>query len=347
MLLRGVKDFIFWGFLGLSLLFFLFPPAIVEWLYGRILYPAIRLISNLLIWIPLPLIYLMVPLVIFLYIKFIRGSGPGLSKWMAAFKGAAVFIFMFYWLWAFNYRRPDFSTHYYVRFGQLSDWGLRNELNLALDLCIKSRPSTIHKQLATEIESKLKPYVKEVCKKLGYDVPGNIRAKEIYPAGTLLRIKTAGFYMPFCGEAYVDAGLHILQLPYTLAHEMSHAAGITDEGACNFTAYLASINQPDSLIIYSAAISYYRYVATSYRHYFPNEYDKFKKQIPKNIANDLNEVTQQMLKYPDVFPRLRDAIYDRFLSLQGVKGGMASYDHVIDYVKFSRDNGIWLFNNYH
>jgi len=37
----------------------------------------------------------------------------------------------------------------------------------------------------------------------------------------------------------------------------------------------------------------------------------------------------EMDKYPDILPKVRDAVYDTYLKSHGVKGGMSSYSTVV------------------
>ena len=248
-------------------------------------------------------------------------------------------VFLFFLLWAFNYKRTDFSKRFLVDLPKIDSAGLALELNYTRIDLIKQRPWVLTDYTPEKIEYLVRPSVIKYCALFGYQAPGRVRVKTL-PAGTLLRIKTAGFYLPYAGEAYIDNGLHPIQLPFTQAHEMCHGYGVTDEGACNFIAYLATINQVDSTVRYSGAMGYYRYVASEYRYHFPKAYQSIRDSLPVFIQTDLDEINKQMLKYPDILPRLRDKIYDKYLTTLHVPGGMASYDRIIDYVRQARQKGM-------
>ena len=51
-----------------------------------------------------------------------------------------------------------------------------------------------------------------------------------------------------------------LQIPFTLAHEMAHGYGITDEGDCNTLAYLVCLHSKNKAIQYSGLLAYLRYL---------------------------------------------------------------------------------------
>jgi hypothetical protein len=121
---------------------------------------------------------------------------------------------------------------------------------------------------------------------------------------------------------------------------MCHGYGVTDEGACNFIAYLATIDQKDSTIHYSGAMGYFRYVASAYRYHYPREYQKIRDRLPLIIQSDLEEINKQLMKYPDIFPKWRDRIYNKYLLALNVPGGIENYDKIIDYVRQARDHGM-------
>ncbi|MCB0582976.1 MAG: DUF3810 family protein, partial [Phaeodactylibacter sp.] len=70
-----------------------------------------------------------------------------------------------------------------------------------------------------------------------------------------------GLYFPFTGEGHIDAGLHPLQKPYVMAHELAHGYGFGDEGTCNFLGYLACIGSDDPVIAYIGHLNYWRTLA--------------------------------------------------------------------------------------
>ncbi|MEP7321565.1 MAG: DUF3810 family protein [Saprospiraceae bacterium] len=290
-------------------------------------------------WIPFPVLYILIAILLYGTFKLITSKQKIMKRLAWVAYAATLFFFLFFLMWAYNYKRTDFAIRFPITLPKIDSSSLAAEMGIASEALIKSRPIRILDYKPTEIESIIRPFIKKYCSKFNYSAPGNVRVKTL-PAGTLLRIKTAGFYLPYAGEAYIDLGLHTIQLPFTQAHEMCHGYGVTDEGACNFIAYLATINQSDSTVRYSGAMSYYRYVAGEYRYHFPGAYQQFRSHLPEVILMDLDSINKQILKYPDIFPALRDKVYDKYLTLLNVPGGMSSYDKIIDYVREARSVGL-------
>jgi hypothetical protein len=334
------KNRVFFIILLISALLFLMPATWVEFLYGKLIYPGLRILINLVSWVPFPLIYLPFLAVPGWIWYLIRSKRSWKTLVLSHLKVLVTMIVLFYWLWAFNYRRNDFGTRFEVTVPKLDSAALTAELYYALNLMKTQRSQDPSEYNPVEIEKLVRPSVRAICAQFGYNSPGTIRVKALHPKGSLLRIKTAGFYFPHAGEAYVDAGLHPIQLAFTMAHEMCHGYGATDEGACNFLAFLATQASPDSSIRYSGALGYYRYVAGAYRYYFPEAYQRFREELPAVIQRDLDEINRAMRRYPDFFPKWRDQIYDQYLKIQGIKEGMASYDNIIDLVRQARKQGL-------
>ena len=107
---------------------------------------------------------------------------------------------------------------------------------------------------------------------------------------------------------------------------MAHGYGVTDEGACNFIAWLACSGSRDQWVRFGGAFTYWRYAAAAM------PYDSVAQVIntfPPVVTRALTLVKQNDLKYPDIMPKVRDAIYSSYLKRHGVKGGLHSYNYVV------------------
>jgi len=179
--------------------------------------------------------------------------------------------------------------------------------------------------------------VEKLLEKLNYPTAGTVRGRQLQPKGILLRFSTAGVYFPWTGESNIDAGLHPIQIPFTMAHEFAHGYGFTDEGTCNFLAYLACIQSENKMFQYSGHLSYWRYLASSYRRFDRENYTAYFKTLPKGIIADLYAIDANSDKYPNILPELRDAAYDTYLKTQGIGEWMKSYSRIVMLVKAWRE----------
>lgn len=338
-----------WGILlGIFtiLLGWLMPAAFVERAYSRGLFLGVRWLFRWLDgWWPFAGVYvLLVLLLAWLGWRLVRRMGKDLpwgkrllrfGHGLLGFAGLVVFLFQ--WLWGFNYGRIPLEQQMGISPRPLTVDELRDELLRATTDAVAHRqmleegPDTVlvAQQIKPSAEELMRYSLRMVLKQYGYPRPDGVRARTIWPKGTLLRFSTAGIYLPFTGEGNVDAGLHHLQLPFVLAHEMSHGYGHGDEGTCNFLAYLACIQSGDPYVEYIGHLYYWRYVASQYLSMAPDAYAQYKKALPPGIRADVRAINAEMDKYPDILPELRDAAYNTYLQSQGIAEGMKNYDRVV------------------
>jgi len=332
-----------------------YRPEWIERYYSRGLFLGIRwIIDYLLAWIPVPLIYLFFAGLLFFGVRAVRRwwrREASLKKRVlngvlgfAAFLGAIVFFFLF--LWGFNYGRPGIAQQLSLEVAPVSLPELREELDRETERLIAGRrripgadttaltaaafPARLEKHLRDDLEQWL----------TGQDFPvtGRVRARRLWPKGIFLRFSSSGLYFPFTGEGHVDAGVHALQQPYVMAHELSHGYGFADEGTCNFLAYLSCIQSADPFIAYAGHLNYWRTLAVNYLRYEPEAYRTWRSALPAGIQADLNAINETLARYPDIMPRLRYYAYDTYLKTQGIEDGMLNYNRVIMLVRAWRNS---------
>lgn len=345
-----IKDSRFvWICLGLFVIFIrsIASPAMIEQVYSRGIFVFIRNIIDVITGIvPFALVYILFIVLVVLLIKKIKRVFKDDRPWqtrvgsaffsITAFIGGVIFFFLV--LWGFNYGRVPIEQQMGFETNPLSLEELKMELDSTTKVIARLRTeipnitdSAISKSfLPTALEKTMHTALVNILKENNYPTPGNVRGRILYPKGLLLRISTAGVYIPFTGEGHIDAGLHPIQLPFVTAHEMSHGYGFGDEGTCNFLAFLACIHSNNPLLKYIGYFSYWRYVASNYRRYEKEKYAEFYKNIvPDGVKNDLKAIYQEMDKYPDIFPVVRDAVYNNYLKAQGIKEGIQNYSRIL------------------
>ncbi len=171
--------------------------------------------------------------------------------------------------------------------------------------------------------------------KLNYSIKTVETAFNIYPNGLLLRLGVLGVYWPFIGQGQVDNAIPVMLKPFIYVHEMSHAYGFTDEGSCNFLAYIACKNSNDPVFKYSADIALFRTVAGNYKYIDSTGYLAIRSTIPTPIRQDLDSVNVMLRKYPTWVSTT--AVYDWYLKAEGIEEGIENYDNIIAMVKAWRE----------
>lgn len=333
--------------LAIFLRLLLTPPLIEQW-YSRGLFRGLRWLIDYLLasWVPFVLIYLFFGgLVLWLVYKW-RTRAPRRSvgwaerlkrlslRLLAAF---GVLIFFFLFLWGFNYGRVPIEEQLGLDPAPISVDELREMMEEEARALISLREripgigdsALVREQLPVDLEAEIRRELSAWLRDNGYPTPGRPRVKPIYPRGIFLRFSSSGLYFPYTGEGSYDAGLHPLQLPHVIAHEMSHAYGFADEGTCNFLAYLAGWDAADPAIAYAIRLDFYRTLASNYLRYEQEAYRTFRAELPAGIQADLDAINENLRAYPDIMPRVRYAAYDAYLRSQGISEGIRNYSRVI------------------
>lgn len=328
-------------------------PEFTERYYSRGLFPVLRRIWDFTAgWLPFAWLYVFLFLSAFILLRAIYGAWKAkhrpvtyLKSFLFAFLSfVGMLVFLFLFLWGFNYFRVPFENQLGLQPQPLTAAALEDEMLWSTTALIHARasvPIPTEKPVADDalppnLESHLRGLVSSWLSDRGFPTPGRVRGRMIYPRGILMVFSTAGIYFPFTGEGHIDGGLHHLQWPPVMAHELSHGFGFGDEGVCNFIAFAACADAPDPVVKYTAYLSYWRTVAAQFRRHQPEKYLEIRAGLPAGIQADLEGIRQNMLAYPDILPQFRDAAYNSYLKAQGVKEGMMSYDRVTMLVRASR-----------
>ena len=321
-------------------------PQLIEVYYSRGFFLIIRgLIDYTIAALPIPMFYLFFAGFFLKKIHYFRKSyQKNISFKERLFHSGfhilqftSIIIVWFLVSWGFNYGRLSIEEQLGLQLEKPSEEHLLSEVQWAtkkaLDLRELVNEDTFaldEKLLPRDLEKEMRTSLEEVLEELGYPNFGRVRARQLYPKGILLRLKTAGIYWFFVGEGNLDAGLHPLQKPFTMAHEMAHGYGFGDEGTCNFLAYLACLKSNQTYVRYAGMLTYWRYIAGEYRYRNPEKYVLFKAEhLSSGMKNDLTAIYENGDKYPDFFPKLRNQTYDSYLKLQGIEDGIENYNRVI------------------
>lgn len=338
-----------WSFVGIILALFMFlfktlgSKQFIDTYYFKGGFQLWRSLNdNTLSKSPIPLIYILfVVLFILLFVKLAniiksRKIVYSFKSILIKFIGLIAWIFfLFYILWGLNYSIPSLKERLSLKQPPINDSiiyqdaiKLQNTLVILRGKLTNETSSLDLSYSDLDIEKHIRPNLENLL--ASWDIPtnGSVRIRAIKPSGVLLRIATAGIYLPFVSEGHIDAGLHPIQWPATMAHEMAHGYGVTDEGECNFVGILTCIASQDKFVQYSGYIMYYRYLAYALAH---NEkmFDQLKSLLSPGVRQDLIAIRKTLDKYPDLLPDVRNWIYDYYLKSNGVQKGIRSYGTVV------------------
>ncbi len=330
---------------------FVTPPQYIESFYSRGAFLWVRgLFDFTLAFVPFPLLLMFYVVAFYFVFKIgfllffkklpLRQRFTEGGKKLLNFVGVLLFAFLV--LWGFNYGRPSFAKQIGLTVLTLDTTALRQELFIAAQEAIEARDTLMKPRryenitdsdttqafvINAHFESDMRFYTTQLLQKHHFPAGGNLRGRQIQPDGLLFRFGIAGIYMPFIGESSIDNALHPLEKPFSMAHEMAHGYGWTEEATANFVAYLTCRESDDLFIRYSGFLNYYRYVASNFKRQFPEEYKKFRDTLPIGIKNDLTAINQRIERYPNWFDT--SGLNDVYLKSQGVTEGGESYARIV------------------
>jgi len=311
------------GLIGTTIVLFLLTKIsspLADSLYLGSIFQVFRVLYDHTIgFIPIPFIYILLPLTIFqVFRQFFSGD-----TWkVKILKILEVFLWLvcaFYILWALNYHATPVEHKANLDIQNLSNQRLIevfDQVSVELNSLSANVGERIEKDF-TATEKTLRPLLEEVLEEFNYPTYGRVRVRKLF------------FYIPHVLEGHVDGGLYPVQWPFTIAHEMSHGYGITHESDCNFFAYLACKKSDDMYIQYSASLAYWRYLASHLRSVDEELYKTKREKLDPAVINDLEMIREYIIRYPDLMPKYRSKIYDQYLKSHGVSAGIKSYDRMI------------------
>ncbi|MBS4072448.1 MAG: DUF3810 domain-containing protein [Algoriphagus sp.] len=336
-----------WAFLGVLALviryFAIQNPEATDELYSRRFFPGIRNVVDMTMGhLPFPSVYLFVLIVLLIFglffFRFAKRQGwksKTLYTVKATSNGVGALVFFFLILWGYNYQRTPIFQQLSLKPKSLNLLQLEAEVKITHRLVEQYRKRIKADSLAiTEImdypdlEDLVRANMSENMEILGLNFTGRPRTKQFPPPGFMRKMGILGIYFPFTGESYIDPTLHPLEKPFTIAHEMAHSYGVTDEGEANFIAWVICTNSDDPLLRYSGHLRLLQYQMRDYYRMAPEEFKTWYKSLSIGVKNDLVSLQEAAKAIKPFSLELSRKSNDIFLKTQGVKAGINSYQQL-------------------
>ncbi|WP_178371531.1 DUF3810 domain-containing protein [Cyclobacterium lianum] len=317
-----------------------FPSFTEKW-YAKGFYPLIRGILDYTInLLPFPAVYLIIAALLgwgYLFLKGLFRSNCGFAQKLKTllrsvlnFSGWLIFFFLF--LWGLNYYRIPLYQQLSLQAKPIGQRVLLAEMQDTQKKLLQIRNRIQPDSLALVRSSKffvrketLRKEMKQLLSGLGYSWRGRPTVKQLYPAGTMRKMGIFGIYLPFSGEGYLDPSLHPVEKSFTLAHELAHGFGVTDEGEANFVAWLVCSESKDSFLNYVGELKLFRYQLRDLQKMDAEAYKAFVGAMHPSIKADILDIQRSNLEIRPYFLELSRKSNDLYLKSQGVRAGVASY----------------------
>lgn len=165
------------------------------------------------------------------------------------------------------------------------------------------------------------------------------RAKPALASPALTRIGVVGYYFPWTGEATFNRMTPGFQLPLAIAHEKAHQRGVAGEDEANFFGYLAAVLGDDAYGRYAGLLFAQRQLLTELQA-IDEETTRvlLARRIP-GVQRDIDAARAFWQRYEGPAREAQQEFNDAYLSLHGVKDGIASYGRSAQLiVVYSRTN---------
>lgn len=153
-----------------------------------------------------------------------------------------------------------------------------------------------------------------------------VRPKPVAFSVLMSYLGITGIYFPFYAEANINTNVPAYTLPVTMAHEMTHAKGVSQEGEANVAAYVLCIRSENDTIRYSGLMS----AAASMINALPEEeYREVYGLLSEEVKREYRNANEHYDKYEGIIDTLSSFFNDLFLKANGVPGGTRSYSDTV------------------
>jgi hypothetical protein len=313
------------------------PPASVEHVYARAVFPRLQSIvtsfSNVtsLAWLDLLIVIVLTGAVgVSLYdLRAMRVGRACLRITVRLITIVSVAYLAFLIIWGFNYQRPTLRNRLPYDAARVSV-DAADELARDAVTHLNGLYAGAHQagwQQPLDIDAALAHAFDDAARRLG--LPGGTTVGR--PKHSLLdvyfrRAGVAGMTDPYFLETLVASDLLPFEQPSVIAHEWSHLAGVTDEGDANFLGWLTCL-RGTTAHQYSGWLFLYSEVVNG----LPRDGARsVSAQLAGGPRSDLQAIRQRYTR--EVSPQIAQAgwqVYDRYLKANRVEEGTASYADVV------------------
>ena len=149
-----------------------------------------------------------------------------------------------------------------------------------------------------------------------------------------------GYYFPFSLEANYNDVMYLMNKPATMCHELAHLRGYIFEDEANFISFLACMQSDDLVFQYSGYLSVLYYLDNDFYDAVGQNRELYAAQPAisaqvhqDNIflsAEEWDRINGKALIDTEIVEEISDVVVDTSLKVNGVSGGMISYNRVVE-----------------
>ena len=316
-------------------------PEKVELYFSQIFYPKLFNLQQFFVD-PIPfsigdLIYLLLGVYIFyLIVRFFMKLKLPSIKILAEIGAFISVLFLIFQLnWGINYHRTPLTEKLKIQ-DQYSD-----SLLIELTNNFVRKSNSLHNQLSKSDTLAVsiphsKEKITEIIQNSYSDLNGNRlqvpKVKASLFSLPLSYMGFAGYLNPFTLEAQVNMRMPKINLPVTIAHEMSHQLGYAAENEANFIGFVNAFKNKDPYIQYAAVLFGFRHCFIDLRKRNPEHAKVIIKDLNRGILKNFAESEDFWKGYKNSLEPYFKKSYDTYLKANGQKSGIKTYNQMVAFL---------------
>lgn len=317
-------------------------PGFTDGLYRDASRAVIHVLSRVTGWIPVSVAEVAIGLAVLsllialLRLLWVLISGPRRLAYLLRFVAwmlfhAAMLIFLFEAIWGLNYRAQPLAETMGLTVQARSPEELKTLNRYLID-----RANALAPQLPRQSTGSASPIdFRDVAGRVADEfskTTGRSEApvKELLTSKWISYTRTTGIFIPYTGEANVNSDNTPADLPFVMAHEMSHRYAIAPEDEANFYAFYILEDASDPLLSYSAVLSAVLYCQNAL---YASDYDAFAElyaSYSELVRRDLSDYSNHWKQYEGRISEISETVNNTYLIVQGEPDGVRSYGRMVD-----------------
>lgn len=166
-------------------------------------------------------------------------------------------------------------------------------------------------------------------------------AKRPFASVLMSYVGVAGIYVPFTGEATVDAGPPAWSRVFTVAHEKAHQRMIAPENDANFFGFLACVHADEPVVRYGGWQFARSQLFVAFYAIDPEQAKSLNDTLAPGPKRDVAEVSLYWARYEGRLQDFSRAMNDMYLKTHHVEGGVQAYSESVRLLEawFATDHG--------
>lgn len=313
-------------------------PAMADAVYREFIFQIFRVIWDYTIGLlPFPIIYLLLialPFMLYFYGRKFERKKITLLLFPLNLFGWIIALFL--WMWGYNYCTTPLvakSSHQYsaISLQDIYDFGVE----IGSELKVHAASASISPNESTITSDQITQAVEAFLQKKNRRTWGNAIAQTLHDGGFLRRMGISGIYIPFVGQGHSSRTHHASINLFVLAHETSHAYGISGEGEADFVGY-KSLSEFEGNgkeeMQFAAKLELLRSIRGQLHISNDSMRIALDSTLDESIKVQLRWIKEDQLKYPEFFPGMQHAMNDNYLKMMGVADGVQNYDRFVEMV---------------